>query len=67
MFEFKEKEEVKMQEIVEMSKKELDRHMILEKILDKQISQKKGAQLLNLSDRQVRNLLSNYKTHDVNV
>jgi hypothetical protein len=48
-----------MQEIMEMSKKELDRNCIMQKLLDKQITQKKAAELLNLkSDRHVRNLLS---------
>jgi hypothetical protein len=59
-------EEINMQEIVEMSKKELDRHHIIKKLLSKQLTQKKAAELLNLkSDRQVRNLLTNYKQNGV--
>jgi hypothetical protein len=51
-----------MQEILEMSKKELDKYYIIKKLLDKQITQKKAAEMLNLkSDRQVRNLLYSYK------
>jgi Helix-turn-helix domain len=53
-----------MQEILEMSKKEIDRLHILQKLLEKQITQKKAAELLNLkSDRHVRNLLSNYRQY----
>jgi hypothetical protein len=55
-----------MQEVVEMSKKELDRHHIIKKLIDKQITQKKAAQLMNLkSDRQIRNLLASYHRHGV--
>lgn len=53
-----------MQEILEMSKKELDRLHVIKKLLDKQITQKKAAEVLKLkSDRQVRNLLNSYKKH----
>ena len=49
-----------------MSKKELDKHLIIKNLLDKQITQKKAAELLNLkSDRQVRNLLTSYKKQGV--
>ena len=55
-----------MKEIIEMSERELDRHHIIQKVVDKQITQKKAAELLNLkSDRQVRNLLSNYKKQGI--
>lgn len=46
-----------MQEVLEMSKQELERYRILSAIKTKQISQLKGAEMLNLSTRQVRNLL----------
>ena len=50
-----------------MSKKEIDRHHIIQQLLDNQITQKKAAELLNLnSDRQVRNLLKNYNKHGIN-
>jgi hypothetical protein len=52
-----------MQETVEMSKKELDKYSILEQLLQKQLKQKKAAELLKLSDRQVRNLLCVYKKY----
>jgi hypothetical protein len=53
-----------VKEILEMSKKELDRYHVIKKLLDKQITQKKAAEVLNLkSDRQVRNLLYSYKKH----
>jgi Helix-turn-helix domain len=51
-----------MKEILEMSKKEIDRYKILQKLLEKQITQTKAAELLDLkSDRQVRNLLQSYR------
>lgn len=40
-----------------MSQKELDRALLLHKVLAKQVSQVQAAQLLGLSDRQIRNLL----------
>ena len=46
-----------MEEILEMSNKELERYRILCEVKNKQIHQKKGAELLGLSTRQVRNLL----------
>lgn len=45
-----------MQELLEMSDKELDRCHILQNVLDKRITQIKAAELLGLSTRQVRNL-----------
>ena len=51
-----------MREIMQMSKKELNRVHIIRKLLDKQITQSKAAELLGLkSDRQVRNLLNLFK------
>lgn len=51
-----------MQEIIQMSKKELDRAHIIRKLLDRQITQTKAAELLGLkSDRQVRNLVVRFK------
>lgn len=50
-----------MQEILEMSKEELDTLYIIKKTLEKQITQKKAAECLKLSDRQVRNLITRYK------
>lgn len=44
-------------EVLEMSTKELERYRVLSEIQNKQVSQLKGAELLNLSTRQVRNLL----------
>jgi hypothetical protein len=46
-----------MEEVLQMSNKELERYKIISAIKDKQISQCKGAEMLNLSTRQVRNLL----------
>jgi transposase InsO family protein len=46
-----------MEEVLEMSNKELERFRILSAIKDKQISQIQGAQMLNLSTRQIHNLL----------
>src|ERR1700753_4057348 len=49
-----------MEEILEMSNKELERYRILSEIKNKQLSQIKGAKLLNLSTRQIRNLLNKF-------
>jgi hypothetical protein len=50
-----------MEELMEMSKKEIDRHRVILKLKDGLITQKQAAILLNLkSDRQIRNLLTNY-------
>lgn len=50
-----------MQETLEMSNQELDRFHIINRVLENQITQKKAAELLNLTDRQVRNLLMRYE------
>jgi len=44
-----------------MSAKEYERISILEKVLKKQMTQLKAAELLGISDRQVRTLLTSYK------
>jgi predicted XRE-type DNA-binding protein len=46
-----------MEEILKMSIKELERYKILSHVQKKKLSQKKAAELLKISDRQVRNLL----------
>jgi molybdenum-dependent DNA-binding transcriptional regulator ModE len=51
-----------MEELLEMSTKELDRLHILRKIVEKSITQKQAAKLLKLSDRQIRNLLKKLVT-----
>jgi transposase len=51
-----------MQEIYSMNKKELLRLNILQQIDNKQVTQKKAAELLNISTRQVRNLMHAFKT-----
>jgi transposase InsO family protein len=50
-----------MEEILKMSNKELERYRILSEIRNKQINQIKGAELLNLSTRQIRNLMYKFK------
>jgi transposase InsO family protein len=49
-----------MTEVIQMSKKELERHHIICAVKNKHITQIKAADLLNISTRQVRNLLSEY-------
>jgi hypothetical protein len=51
-----------MQEICSMNKKELLRLNILQQVVNKQVTQKKAAELLNISTRQVRNLMQALKT-----
>lgn len=52
-----------MEEVLTMSNKELERYRILNAVIDKQIKQNKGAELLKLSTRQVRNLIKDLKIH----
>jgi len=47
--------------LLEMSKKEIDRMSIMEQLKAKKMSQKKAAQTLGLSERQVRRLRKNYE------
>lgn len=52
-----------MQEIVEMSTKELTRLKVLSQVQHKKLTQILAAKQLNLSERQVRNLLRKIETH----
>ncbi len=52
-----------MEEILEMSRKELERIKILAQVMDGKITQLTGAKILKLSDRQIRNLLTKFKTN----
>ena len=54
-----------MEEVIEMTQKELFRHHIFKKLVEKELTQKKAAEILNISDRQVRNLLKSFNTNDV--
>lgn len=54
-----------MKEIISMSTKETSRITVLEKLMKKEIKQKHGAQMLNLSVRQVRRLVKRYKRQGV--
>jgi hypothetical protein len=49
-----------MGEVVKMSDKELHRYGLILKVIEKRITQKQAAELLHLSDRQVRNLITCY-------
>jgi transposase len=48
-------------EFLNMSNRELERHAILVKVKSKALTQLKAAELLNLSTRQVRNLLKRFE------
>lgn len=50
-------------EVITMSKKEVDRLRILHRVMDRQLSQVYGAKLLDITDRQVRNLLHKLRKH----
>ena len=50
-----------MKEILGMTQQELDRYKILEQVCSKQLKQKDAAQLIGISDRQIRNLLACYR------
>ena len=47
--------------LVSMSDKELKRFSILQEICDQRITQSQAAQLLHISERQIRRLLQEYK------
>ena len=47
-----------MEEILQMSEREIDRVHIIRQVIDKQITQLKAAELMNLKERQVRNLIA---------
>ena len=49
-----------MRGVVEMSTKELERLNVLHNVRDKTITQAKAAELLGISDRQIRNLLARF-------
>lgn len=49
--------------LLEMSKKELDRLIVLQKVLSKELKQIDAAGILSISDRQVRNLMTSLKTN----
>jgi hypothetical protein len=51
------------EEIIMMSKKEVDRLRILHRVMDGQMTQVYGAGLLEITDRQVRNLLYKIRDH----
>ena len=48
-------------EVIALSVKEIERLRIIHKVMDKQIRQKDGARLLDISDRQVRNIIGKIK------
>jgi len=48
--------------LLQMSEKELDRYVILQKVLAKELTQKSAGELLNISNRQVRNLISSLRS-----
>ena len=51
-----------MDEILAMSTKEIDRYTVLKQVLEKKLTQIGASNLLGISDRQVRNLLSAVKS-----
>lgn len=52
-----------MEEAITMSRKELDRFAVLEQVRKKQLTQRDAAEILGISDRQIRNLLVTIETH----
>lgn len=50
-------------EFIKMSKRELDRLEVIHKVIDKRMRQKKAAELLSLSCRQVRTIVRKVKRH----
>ena len=54
-----------MGELLNMTKKNLDRYLIIQKVLKKEITQKIAARLLNIGDRQIRNILKTYRNQEI--
>lgn len=52
-----------MEEILNMSDKEIDRYHIIKQCLAKQVTQTKAAELIGIKERQFRNLIFSYKKH----
>lgn len=52
-----------MGELLQMSHKELERHVILQRVLAKELTQKEAENLLGIKERQIRNLLGEFKVH----
>lgn len=50
-----------MEEILQMSEKEIDRYHIVRQVIDKQITQIKAAELIGIKPRQLRNLIKAVK------
>ena len=50
-----------MEETLEMSRKEIDRYAVLVQVQQKKLTQAQAAQILDITDRHVRNLLSEVK------
>jgi hypothetical protein len=51
-----------MEEVLEMSSKERDRYRVLNGVVEGRVTQIQAAELLNITDRQVRNLVDRMKT-----
>lgn len=49
-----------MQELLTMSKKELNRLPVIESVADKKMTQKEAANRLNVTDRQIRRIIKNF-------
>ncbi len=45
-----------------MSKKELDRLSIMEKLVERRLTQQEAAMMLSVTDRQIRRLLTSYRS-----
>jgi transposase len=54
-----------MGEIIQMSIKELERLRVLQKTVERELTQKQASLLLNLTERQVRKLIRNFKKEGV--
>lgn len=54
-----------MEEVVPMSQKELDRHFIFKKLIKNELTQVQAAEILGVTDRQVRRLLNQFKDEGV--
>lgn len=51
------------QEIIRMSKKEIKKLKVVQRVMDKQLKQKDAAGILSLTTRQVRNIIHDIKTY----
>jgi len=52
-----------MQELLTMSRKEIDRVGVIQRVSDKQMTQGEASRIIGVTDRQVRRILAGFKQY----